>query len=361
MPVKNPGSYPTSSDVFYSKNVFINGIEVALWNAPAKGPASTGGASSTSSGANPQQDQTSSSATSSTGETSTSSNTAETPAAATETSAAETSTPSTIVDPAPPPVVPPNSGLSGQSSGDTTSVVLPEQTPEANVALSAETLATYSATVASFVANPDSYRMQLTNALSGNIKSCFPGTLRNLSLDPLTSIAPKQELVPLVTALSVLSGEGLLGSWKETGTQGFQSNRNIIGLFADLGYDTSIPPFNSDQTPWSMALVNWTLKRTGFRYTQSVDAFDIKNRTSDWGATEIALVDALPGDVAVWDFGHVNFVNEKREDGKLTFIGGCQAQPSEPNVGTIAVSWQDGYDPVNNNGSLLKIYRPSKV
>jgi hypothetical protein len=345
MPVKNPGSYPTSSDVFYSKNVFINGIEVALWNAPAKGPASKGGASAASV-ANQQQDQ---------NQTSTSSSSA--PA---DTQSAESTT-SNIIDPAPPPVVPPNSGLSGQSSGDTTSVVLPEQTPEANVALSAETLATYSATVASFVANPDSYRMQLTNALSGNIKSCFPGTLRNLSLDPLTSIAPKQELVPLLTALSVFSGEGLLGSWKETGTQGFQSNRNIIGLFADLGYDTSIPPFNSDQTPWSMALVNWTLKRTGFRYTQSVDAFDIKNRTSDWGATEIALANALPGDIAVWDFGHVNFVNEKREDGKLTFIGGCQAQPSEPNIGTIAVSWQDGYDPVNNNGSLLKIYRPSKV
>jgi hypothetical protein len=345
MPVKNPGSYPTSSDVFYSKNVFINGIEVALWNAPAKGPATKGGGAAAS-GANQQQDQ---------NQTSTSSS-----SATADTQSAESTT-SNIIDPAPPPVVPPNSGLSGQSSGDTTSVVLPEQAPEANVALSAETLATYSATVASFVANPDSYRMQLTNALSGNIKSCFPGTLRNLSLDPLTSIAPKQELVPLIAALSVLSSEGLLGSWKETGTQGFQSNRNIIGLFADLGYDTSIPPFNSDQTPWSMALVNWTLKRTGFRYTQSVDAFDIKNRTSDWGATEIALVNALPGDIAVWDFGHVNFVNEKREDGKLTFIGGCQAQPSEPNIGTIAVSWQDGYDPVNNNGSLLKIYRPSKV
>jgi hypothetical protein len=54
-------------------------------------------------------------------------------------------------------------------------------------------------------------------------------------------------------------------------------------------------------------------------------------------------------------------VKEKRQDGKLTFIGGCQSQPSEPNVGTISVSWQDGYDPVNNNGSLIKIYRPSKV
>jgi len=350
MPVKNPGSYPTSSDVFYSKNVFINGIEVALWNAPAKGPASKGGGGAAS-GANQQQDQ---------NQTSTSSSQATSTSAPADTQSAE-STASTIVDPAPPPVVPPNSGLSGQGSGDTTSVVLPEQTPEANVSLSTETLATYSATVASFVANPDSYRMQLTNALSGNIKSCFPGTLRNLSLDPLTSIAPKQELLPLMNALTVLTDEGLRGSWKETGTQGFQSNRNIIGLFADLGYDTSIAPFNSDQTPWSMALVNWTLKRTGYRYTQSVDAFDIKNRTSDWGATEIALVDALPGDVAVWDFGHVNFVKEKREDGKLTFIGGCQAQPSEPNVGTIAVSWQDGYDPVNNNGSLLKIYRPSKV
>jgi hypothetical protein len=343
MPVKNPGSYPTSSDVFYSKNVFINGIEVALWNAPAKGPkGSSGGAAA--GGVSAQQDQNSTTATS-----------VEQPA--TE-SAAET-TPPTIA-PLPPPVEPPNSGLSGQATSETT-VVVPPQTPEANVALSQETLATYSATVASFVANPDSYRMQLTNALSGNIKSCFPGTLKNLSLDPLVSIAPKQELLPLINALTVLTDEGLQGSWKETGTQGFQSNRNIIGLFADLGYDTSVAPFNSDQTPWSMALVNWTLKRTGYRYTQAIDAFDIKNRTSDFGATEVALVDAIAGDIAVWDFGHVNFVKEKRQDGKLTFIGGCQAQPSEPNVGTISVSWQDGYDPVNNNGSLIKIYRPSKV
>jgi len=343
MPVKNPGSYPTSSDVFYSKNVFINGIEVALWNAPAKGPKGSSG-SAAAGGVSAQQDQNT--------DTSSSSITSD---------QQSTATPApTLATPLPPPVVPPNSGLSGQATSDST-VVVPPQGPEANVGLSPETLVTYSATVASFVANPDSFRMQLTNALSGNIKSCFPGTLRNLSLDPLISLAPKPELLPLINVLTVLTDEGLQGSWKETGTQGFQSNRNIIGLFADLGYDTSVAPFNSDQTPWSMALVNWTLKRTGYRYTQSIDAFDIKNRTSDFGATEVALIDALPGDIAVWDFGHVNFVKEKRQDGKLTFIGGCQSQPSEPNVGTISVSWQDGYDPVNNNGSLIKIYRPSKV
>lgn len=343
MPVKNPGSYPTSSDVFYSPNIFINGVNVALYNAPSKGPASSSGSSSDSS-VNAQQDQN-----------------VDASSTAITSEQQSTSTPSpTLITPLPPPVVPPNSGLSGQATSDTT-VVVPPQEPEANVGLSPETLATYSATVASFVANPDSFRMQLTNALSGNIKSCFPGTLRNLSLDPLISLAPKPELLPLMNVLTVLTDEGLQGSWKETGTQGFQSNRNIIGLFADLGYDTNVAPFNSDQTPWSMALVNWTLKRTGYRYTQSIDAFDIKNRTSDWGATEVALVDAIAGDIAVWDFGHVNFVKEKRQDGKLTFIGGCQAQPSEPNIGTISVSWQDGYDPVNNNGSLLKIYRPSKV
>ena len=343
MPVKNPGSYPTSSDVFYSPNIFINGVNVALYNSPSKGPASPSGSSSDSS-VNAQQDQNVD---------------ASSTAITSEQQSTSTATP-TLTTPLPPPVVPPNSGLSGQATSDTT-VVVPSQTPEANVNLSQETLATYSATVASYVANPDSFRMQLTNALSGNIKSCFPGTLRNLSLDPLISLAPKPELLPLMNVLTVLTDEGLQGSWKETGTQGFQSNRNIIGLFADLGYDTSVAPFNSDQTPWSMALVNWTLKRTGYRYTQAIDAFDIKNRSSDFGATEVALIDALPGDIAVWDFGHVNFVKEKRQDGKLTFIGGCQAQPSEPNVGTISVSWQDGYDPVNNNGSLIKIYRPSKV
>ena len=354
MPVKNPGSYPTSSDVFYSPNIFINGVNVALYNSPSKGPASPSGSGSASS-VNAQQDQDTGAPSSTTGSEQPTSSSAIT----SDQQSTSTSAP-TLATPLPPPVEPPNSGLSGQGTSETT-VVVPPQTPEANVALSQETLATYSSTIASFVANPDSYRMQLTNALSGNIKSCFPGTLKNLSLDPLVSIAPKQELIPLMNALTVLSGEGLQGSWKETGTQGFQSNRNIIGLFADLGYDTSVAPFNSDQTPWSMALVNWTLKRTGYRYTQAIDAFDIKNRTSDFGATEVALVDAIAGDIAVWDFGHVNFVKEKRQDGKLTFIGGCQAQPSEPNVGTISVSWQDGYDPVNNNGSLIKIYRPSKV
>jgi hypothetical protein len=343
MPVKNPGSYPTSSDVFYSPNIFINGVNVALYNAPSKGPASSSGSSSDSS-VNAQQDQNVD---------------ASSTAITSEQQSTSTAAP-TLTTPLPPPVVPPNSGLSGQATSDAT-VVVPSQTPEANVNLSQETLATYSATVASYVANPDSFRMQLTNALSGNIKSCFPGTLRNLSLDPLISLAPKPELLPLMNVLTVLTDEGLQGSWKETGTQGFQSNRNIIGLFADLGYDTNVAPFNSDQTPWSMVLVNWTLKRTGYRYTQSIDAFDIKNRSSDWGATEVALIDAIAGDIAVWDFGHVNFVKEKRQDGKLTFIGGCQSQPSEPNVGTISVSWQDGYDPVNNNGSLIKIYRPSKV
>ncbi len=164
MPVKNPGSYPTSSDVFYSPNIFINGVNVALYNSPSKGPASPSGSSSDSS-VNAQQDQNVD---------------ASSTAITSEQQSTSTAAP-TLTTPLPPPVVPPNSGLSGQATSDTT-VVVPSQTPEANVNLSQETLATYSATVASYVANPDSFRMQLTNALSGNIKSCFPGTLRNLSL-----------------------------------------------------------------------------------------------------------------------------------------------------------------------------------
>lgn len=328
MPVKNPGSYPTSSDVFYSKNVFINGIEVALWNAPKKSPKG-GGGSVASSGISQQTD---------------------TVAPATKTA-----------ELLPPAAVPTDSGFTSNQTYSEDSVVVDTMQPEPAVELPPKTQEVYAAQVAAYVANPDSFRMAAENVAAGNIKATFPGTLRNLSLDPLVSIAPKEPVVALTLAFSTLLTEGLDGVWKETGFQGFQSNKNIIGIFGDLGYDTNVAPFNSDQTPWSMAFVNWVLKRTGFRYTTSIDAYDIMNRASDYGATEVSISQAQVGDICLWNYGHVNFVNKVLPGNKLTFIGACQSRDLEPNVGTITESWKDGYDPVNNNGSLIKVFRPSLV
>jgi len=348
MPVKNPGSYPTSSDVFYSPNIFINGVNVALYNAPSKSPTS-GSKGSSSSGANPQQDATPQVTTSS--------------AATFDKSVAEQTNSNPTVPTTElkqPEATPPNSGLSGEASSDT-DLVLPAQTPEPASTLPTKTVEAYATQMAAYVANPDSYKMKVENVVSGNIKSTFPGTLRNLSLDPLQSIAPKEAVLPLGVAFQTLVSEGLNGAWKETGTQGFQSNRNILGIFADMGYDTNIAPFNSDQTPWSMALVNWVLKRSGYRYTTTLDAYDIMNRATDYSAVEIPLSEARVGDICLWDYGHVNFVYQVFPDGKMSFLGGCQSLQNDPNIGTISVSWTEGYDPVSNNGSLLKVFRPTQV
>jgi hypothetical protein len=348
MPVKNPGSYPTSSDVFYSPNIFINGVNVALWKAPSKGPTS-GSKSTSSGGVNAQQDDTPqiSSSASATFDKSVAEQTNSVPSVPTS-------------DLQQPETIPPNSGLSGAPAPDN-GLVLSSQTPEAPSTLPTKTVESYATQMAAYVANPDSYKMKIENVLTGNIKSTFPGTLRNLSLDPLESIAPKEAVIPLGVAFQTLVSEGLDGAWKETGTQGFQSNRNIIGIFADMGYDTNIAPFNSDQTPWSMALVNWVLKRSGYRYTTTLDAYDIMNRASDYGAVEVPLSEARVGDICLWDYGHANFVYQVFPDGKMSFLGGCQSLQNEPNSGTISVSWSKGYDPVNNNGSLLKVFRPTQV
>jgi hypothetical protein len=73
------------------------------------------------------------------------------------------------------------------------------------------------------------------------------------------------------------------------------------------------------------------------------------------------LRQAEPGDIALWSFGHVNFVYTNT-NGRLTFVGGNQADKAanNPSGGTVNQSWKGGYS-VPGDGSLVAIFRPSKT
>jgi hypothetical protein len=252
------------------------------------------------------------------------------------------------------------SGLLGEPFFDSSFVLSPQPEADAAVVLPRDVLNTYSLFLSSYTANPNAYRMRSEAVATGNIKSAFYN-ISNLTLDDLQTKTPSVKLIDLARLFDVLIEESKLGCWIETGTNRNLSNKNILRMFADLGYDIRQAPFNSDQFPWDMVFVNWCLKRAGFKYTNSFDAFDIKNRTDAWEATEVSISEARRGDICFWDYGHVNFVKDVLPDGKLTFIGSCQCTSYEPHRGSITVSWESGYDVINNDGTLISVYRPKSI
>jgi len=147
------------------------------------------------------------------------------------------------------------------------------------------------------------------------------------------------------------------GYWKEDPTTK-AGNQNILRMWTDLGFSPKFAP--NDGVPWCMCFVQWTLKQCNYRYVQTGWAFDIRDKTSKWNATKVSNADAQPGDIALWSYGHVNFVYSRLKNGGITFVGGNQRPPDKSNMGEVNQNWVGGYVG-NGDGSLIGVYRPSKT
>jgi len=210
-----------------------------------------------------------------------------------------------------------------------------------------------------YAANPSSYSNP--TAAANGVKQNFPGTPESTedapSLPPNTNAAASD----VKTCLDKIFDEAKRGMWRETGQNGRPSNPNIVGIWRSLGYPTS-NYWSTDQTPWCMGFINFALKQSGYRYVQEASSWAIRNKPSRWNATPVPPAQAQPGDIVLWNFGHVNFVYTNN-GGKLSFIGGNQTPTSgsnnNPNDGDVTISWPSGW--TLNRGGIEGIWRPSKT
>ena len=146
----------------------------------------------------------------------------------------------------------------------------------------------------------------------------------------------------IVTFLQRTMEEAGRGMWRETGQAGGVSNKNITGIWSNLGYPSS-GPWVSDQTAWCMGFVNFALKCSGYKYVQTASAAAITTTPERWGAVQVPKDQAQPGDIAFWSYRHVNFVYTAN-NGKFSFVGGNQSPKASnnPNDGDVTNSWPGG-------------------
>jgi len=206
---------------------------------------------------------------------------------------------------------------------------------------------------------------------SGNV---FSGTFTSFVVPPVVIAPATQAAINRQTSAtdvvlasdipSLLSqnlDEAAKGVWEETGMGGKPSNSKITGIWKELGYPQT-GAWLTDQTAWCMGYVNWVLKRCGYRFVQTAWAFDIKNKTAAYKATTIPLNQGQPGDIALWSYGHVNFIYTA-SSGVYTFAGGNKSSSAKnvnnPSSGSVTRSWPSGYRTPGDN-SLVGIFRPVK-
>lgn len=207
-----------------------------------------------------------------------------------------------------------------------------------------------------FYANPDKYYDPV--AAEGGVNATRP---------PQPDVGDKATSVPPVGVepndiqafLTTQLAKAKEGFWAETGmVKGNPSNPNILQIWKDIG----LPGVGvSDQVPWCMAFINWTLKQCGYRYAQTARAFDMRDKPNLWGATKVTG-EPQAGDIIVWTYSHVNFV-WKYENGKVYPVGGNQGggkvSDNNPKGGSVTQSYPNGVSP--NHSNIVGIYRPSKV
>jgi uncharacterized Zn-binding protein involved in type VI secretion len=207
-----------------------------------------------------------------------------------------------------------------------------------------------------YVANPSAYNVQSNN----QVKQNYPGTPQGADGESLidTDIVLASDIPSL---LSQNLDEAAKGIWEETGMGGRASNSKIIGIWKELGYPQS-GAWLTDQTAWCMGYVNWVLKRCGYRFLQTAWAYDIRDKASAYKSIKIPLNQGQPGDVALWSYGHVNFIYSA-SSGVYTFVGGNQSSSAKnnnnPSSGSVTRSWPSGYR-TPGDGTLIGIWRPVK-
>ena len=260
-------------------------------------------------------------------------------------------------------------GISGSSNvfNDGSGTVTAIAPPDPPITIAPATQAAADTAVSTYIATPGAYPLDSNDnsppGQPGQVKGNYAGTVDDGG-QGASDIHPTSPEVAgsgdLVTFLAKVLAEAGRGVWSETGQGGNPSNPNITGIWRSLGYPAS-GCWASDQTAWCMGFVNYALKNTGHRYLQTARAYDIRDKTSSYGATSVPISQAQPGDIALWSYSHVNFVYTNT-GGKLTFVGGNQAPKASnnPNDGSITQSWPGGYTPPGN-GTLIAVFRPSKV
>ena len=163
------------------------------------------------------------------------------------------------------------------------------------------------------------------------------------------------DIVPFLTQALSDAGKGF---WRETGQGGKPSNVNITNIWKNLGYPES-GPWISDQTAWCMGFINFALKCSGYKYVQTASAAAITTNPERWNATQVPKDQAQPGDIAFWNYRHVNFVYTAN-NGKYSFVGGNQSPKASnnPNDGDVTNSWPNGT--TANNPTWVSCWRPSR-
>lgn len=230
---------------------------------------------------------------------------------------------------------------------------------DAPVTISPATNAANQATADAYAANPGSFSNPA--AAANGVKQNFPGTPESdetgASIPPNTNASASD----VKSFLDKILDEAKRGMWRESGQGGKPSNPNIVGIWRSLGYPAT-GYWSTDQTAWCMGFVNFALKQSGFRYVQEAGSRAIKANPGRWGASPVSPAQAQPGDIVLWNFGHVNFVYTSNS-GKLTFCGGNQTPTSgsnnNPNDGDVTISWPSGW--TINRGGIEGIWRPVKT
>lgn len=211
------------------------------------------------------------------------------------------------------------------------------------------------ALVEDYIANPSKYKNPA--AAEGGVKENYAGTPKSDGAgQSLISGSNPSDLFQFLQKQLKLAETGF---WRETGQKGAPSNPNITRIWADLGFKGKV--WETDQTAWCMGFVNWSLKQCGYRYVQTGWARDIQDKTTKFGATQVPIAQAEPGDIVLWDYGHVNFVYTA-DKGRLTFVGGNQtpkAKTNNPDDGDVSISWPSGWTAAQ--GKIVGIWRPSKT
>lgn len=228
------------------------------------------------------------------------------------------------------------------------------------ISFPAEVQAVFDTQTNNYVASPGSYVVESNDQIKRN----FPGTppqpdnFGKTLIDTSPTAAAAADVPAFLTQILA---EAAQGKWEETGMNGRPSNPNILNIWKELGYP-STGSWNTDQTAWCMGFVNYVLKKTKYRFIQTAWAFHIRDRAREYKATPIPLNQGQPGDIALWSYGHVNFVYTA-SGGRLSFVGGNQSSAAKnnnnPSSGSVTRSWPGGYAPPGD-GSLIGLWRPSR-
>ena len=173
------------------------------------------------------------------------------------------------------------------------------------------------------------------------------------------TISTSTSSASLVAFLQNVVSEASRGMWRETGQGGKPSNPNITGIWSNLGFGTA-NPWNTDQTAWCMGFVNYALKASGYKYVKTASAAAITQNPAAWGAVQVPKDQAQPGDIAFWNYRHVNFVYTANA-GKYTFVGGNQSPKASnnPNDGDVTQSYPNGAPA--SLPTWVSCYRPTKI